>query len=440
MSVNKDLFFKAIDIVTLKVACGSNFFAKIYLRCKQGIKIIFKIATKYHQQELRINRTVFCLVFFLCFNSKGSTLPIVSIYEMMQNNQDIGYVKCHDAMSFDYKPFPLAVYPEYQPNKGMFAETFIATIPHGAVCSSLGFVVSDNKIVKELLSQTFALERYQDLLKKINIADRVPKKIKGKVAVLTRVSTDIYGHWLVDVLGRLEFLRMHDIAYDWLYVPFNCRYMHETLTLLGVDPSKIIQPFNDNFYIQADELIVPSLTIRRIPALEEVSFSPTHPCTFYCADWNINFLRTTFLPYAAVLLAHRTFPEKIFISRKDATSRRMLNEDEVFALFEPYGFEQVSMTHMSFIEQVALFHHAKVIVGAHGSSLTNLLFCEPGTKVVEIFQNQFDSGFWQLSDQRKLDHYCIKTQEDDPLQSFKVDTYIPIGTIQSFVQSCDWLN
>lgn len=392
----------------------------------------------YNKKVLLLN--FFSVLIFVCSGAKADSMPIVSIYDMMKNNPSITYAKCHDAMSFDYKPFPLSVYPEYQPSKGLFAETFVATIPHGAVCSSLGFVVSDNAIVKELLSQTFSIGRYQELLEKINVTDRIPKKMTGRVAVLTRVSTDIYGHWLVDVLGRLEFLRMHNIAYDWLYVPFNCRYMHETLTLLGVDPSKIIQPYNDNFYIQADELIVPSLTIRRIPAPGEVAFSPVHPCTFYCADWNINFLRTTFLPYVNVLLAHRTLPEKVFISRKDASSRRMVNEDEVFALFEPYGFTQVSMTHMSFIEQIALFHHAKIIVAAHGSSLTNLIFCEPGTKVIEIFQNQFDSGFWQLSDQRKLEHYCIKTQDDNVQESFKVDTYVPIEIMQNFVNSCDWLS
>lgn len=381
-------------------------------------------------------------LFFLFFSSVTMAyhMPFVSIYDIVNDHSEITYLKCHDAMSFDYKQFPLSVYPEYQPHKGIFAETFVAIIPHGEVCSHFGFVMTDHKVIKELLSQTFSQERYEQVFESLKLADRAPKKIAGKVAVLTRISTDIYGHWLVDVLGRLEFLRMHNIDYDWLYVPCHQRYMRETLLLLGVDPAKILTPYDDNFYIQAEELIVPSLTIRRVPAPGEINFSPIHPCTFYCADWNIQFLRAKFLPYVEALCVDRKYPEKIFISRKDATSRRMTNEDDIFALFEPYGFAQISMTHMNFIEQIALFHSAKIIVAAHGSSLTNLIFCEPGTKVVEIFQNQFDSGFWQLSDQRGLKHYCLKTQEDNVRDSFKVDTAVPAEIVQSFIDSCDWLS
>lgn len=379
-------------------------------------------------------------LFLLCLSYgflQTIDMPIVSIYEMMQNYPEIQYFKCHDAMPFCYKPFPLSVYPQYQPNKGMFAETFVVKIPCGQVCSHFGFVFVQNAVIKELLSQNFTVERYKMLLDKIKLGSYPPKKIDGRVAVLTRISTDVYGHWLADVLGRLELLRMHAIEYDWLYVPYNQPYMRETLAILGVDPAKIMLP-HENFYIEADELIVPSLLIRRIPAPGETDFSDYHPCTFYCADWNIAFLRNAFLPHAQELLSKCQFPEKVFISRKDATTRRMINEDEVFSLFEPLGFVRIFMTQLNFIEQVALFNNAKVIVAAHGSSLTNLIFCNPGTRVAEIFQNQFDNGFWQLSDQLGLEHYCIKTQDDQVDASFKIDTKVPIETVQSFIRSCGW--
>ncbi|MBI2352877.1 glycosyltransferase family 61 protein [Candidatus Dependentiae bacterium] len=384
-----------------------------------------------------INREKVGVVFLLFFPiySFSAEITLVSLNELMNFSKDIEYIKCHEKEFFQYKKFPLSVYPEYQPNTGLFAETFVIKIPGGSVCSHFGFVLVDNKVIRELLSQNFSIDRYWSLLKKIDIGHRVPKRIFGRVAVLTRIGTDVYGHWLVDVLGRLEILRKQNIEYDWLYVPYDQPYMRETLALLGVDFSKVITPYDDNFYIQADELIVPSLTIRRIKASNELHFCPYHPCTFYCAAWNIFFLRNSFLPRAKELLFEKPFPKKVFISRKDASTRKMLNEDQIFALFEPMGFVRVLMSQLTFLEQVALFQNAQIVVAAHGSCLTNLVFCNQGTKVIEIFQNQFDSGFWQLSDQLQLQHYCLKTQEDMVDCSFKIDTIVPIEMVQDFIQN-----
>ncbi len=36
-------------------------------------------------------------------------------------------------------------------------------------------------------------------------------------------------------------------------------------------------------------------------------------------------------------------------------------------------------------EQAAMFYHARQIVSVHGAGLTNLVFAQPGARVVEIF-------------------------------------------------------
>lgn len=45
---------------------------------------------------------------------------------------------------------------------------------------------------------------------------------------------------------------------------------------------------------------------------------------------------------------------------------------------------RVQLEHLSFEEQVFLFYHAHLIIGIHGAGLSNLLFCEKYTKVIEI--------------------------------------------------------
>src|SRR5262249_42925515 len=53
------------------------------------------------------------------------------------------------------------------------------------------------------------------------------------------------------------------------------------------------------------------------------------------------------------------------------------------------GFEVVTLSQLSFIEQAKLFYTSDVIVGEHGAGLANLVFCREGATVIEIF-----SAFW----------------------------------------------
>lgn len=363
---------------------------------------------------------------------KNTIDEFIPLQDILKKNSNISYLKLGDSHHFSYKPFPLSKYPLYQPEQGTFAETFILKIPNGKVFSRIGFVQTGSHIIKDLLSQNYPLEIFATWKLQCSIGHISPQKIPGRVLVLTRNDHDCYGHWLAEFLPRLLMVHEQHIAYDWIYVPYTHRYIKESLALLGVHPSKIIEPMNKTFYVQADELIVPSLTARQIPSNDTDHFTGYYPATFYCPNWAITMLQNTFLPMIeSVDTAH--FSKRIFISRKDAGQRKMINEDEVFALFEQKGFKRYNMSELTFLQQIALFHNAEYVVGAHGSGLTNLIFCKPGTIVFEIFQNQFDNGFWQLSDQLGLHHTCINTQELQP-GSWKVDTKVPIHIIKNY---CD---
>jgi capsular polysaccharide biosynthesis protein len=51
------------------------------------------------------------------------------------------------------------------------------------------------------------------------------------------------------------------------------------------------------------------------------------------------------------------------------------------------------------VDQIRLFSEAELIVAPHGGALTNLLFAEPGTAVVELFAPDYVQGcYWKLCD------------------------------------------
>lgn len=64
--------------------------------------------------------------------------------------------------------------------------------------------------------------------------------------------------------------------------------------------------------------------------------------------------------------------------------RAYRNEKEVCAFMSRHGVRIVSPEKLSFAEQVLMFSSANVIVGAHGAALTNIIFCRPGTRMLEL--------------------------------------------------------
>jgi len=69
-------------------------------------------------------------------------------------------------------------------------------------------------------------------------------------------------------------------------------------------------------------------------------------------------------------------PGVLFVSRDDAAERRLANEREVIGVFEEtFGsVEVVRMSKLSAVEQISCFQGARIITGAHGQGMRNVLF------------------------------------------------------------------
>lgn len=355
-------------------------------------------------------------------------LKFISINELIKRSPEISYIKCYDAVSFDYMPFSLSEFVAYQPYQGVFAEPFVAVIPNGKVISDLGCIIYENNLIEECVSQNSSQEAYIHFLQKMSSFNF--KKISGRVGVITRMDTSCYAHWVCDILPRLDFMQKAGIDYDYLYVPIYKNYMVETLRLLGIDKAKILTPC-DYPCIQADELIFPSLTARRKQVSGQL-FIESCPLCEFMPYWTISFLQKKFLPLIKPMLQsliNKNFSKKVFISRKDADGRKILNEDDVFAAFEKYGYVRYSLADLSFLEQVYLFRNADSIAGAHGAGLMNIVFCKKNTQIIEIFQERSTCTFCYLSQSLSLRYLPIKTV-DFSFDGF-VDTNVPLGVIIS---------
>ena len=319
-------------------------------------------------------------------------------------NNTIKYLDLDPASTFSLarpKTIHDRIHPQFSWQNHLSPSTFIAFITNGrawADAYTTAVITADNKIVEDICQGSYPL---------IFCSQKLPSpiEIQGKVAFLSVRGGSTYFHWLSDLLGRIALLRSSgiDLSKIDFFVVSSCHlaYQRETLKILGIPESKIVESSRSP-HIRAEQLIVPSL-----PGMVGIMTEKTG-----------QFLRQEILPQK--IWQQASAPERIYIRRKSASYRRVVNEDEIISVLSKFGFVAIALETLSFREQVALLSAAKVVVSPHGAGLTNLVFCNPGAKVIEIFARvAVSANYWLLSNMLELDYYYLL---GEPLENYYAAT------------------
>ena len=97
--------------------------------------------------------------------------------------------------------------------------------------------------------------------------------------------------------------------------------------------------------------------------------------------------------------------KRIYISRRLAKKgRKIINETEVESVLKSYGFKTYVLEKMSLREQIILFAQAKIVIAPHGAGLTNLIFSQPKTTILEIFEPSTFSSLCYYSLSSSMNH------------------------------------
>ncbi len=120
--------------------------------------------------------------------------------------------------------------------------------------------------------------------------------------------------------------------------------------------------------------------------------------------------------------------DKIYIVRQNTAFRNVINENDVVEIFKNNGFRIVDTKRYDIFEQINIFSNASLVVSATGSGLTNIVFCNKNTKIVEIapnykykYEDNFKSRFSDICKYLDLKYYCFNA---DSIDISKVDTNI----------------
>lgn len=201
-------------------------------------------------------------------------------------------------------------------------------------------------------------------------------KIYGIGALIAGPYSNCYYHWLHDLLPRIELLHNSNQKFDYYILPGNLSCVQKktlSLTLRSDVPIKYLGATN----LQFDTILLPYIPTS-IRFDESCRFYETH-------KWCLEFLKTKLGAENSNLECR----ERVYISRRSATRRRVLNEEAVISLLSKHGFKSYELENFSLQDQISIMKNAKVVIGIHGAGLTNLLFCKKRTKVLELFPNKF---------------------------------------------------
>jgi tetratricopeptide (TPR) repeat protein len=264
--------------------------------------------------------------------------------------------------------------------------------------ASSAVMTPDNHIIGDLSPESPALSP--------NHPDKHPSKhsifkrdylpeiqdINDTVVVLAGLLNDVYFHWMFDILPRIELLKKSGLDLEqigYFLISNKLPFQQESLELLGIPQNKILK-IEDYQHIRAKKLIVPSFQ-------GIIAWMTKNAC---------KFLRDTFICEEKLRNLQPT--KKLYIRRNQASNRRLINEDELIDLLKKYDFEAVNLESMTIKQQAELLAQAKVIISPHGSGLTNLVFCQPGTKVIEILSPYYVYHcYWLVSNLVGLEYHYI---------------------------------
>lgn len=304
-------------------------------------------------------------------------------------------------------------------------ETFVVTMPAGRYWGYYGGnVISPDDLLLEDISRDIRPGADHEIFLQLKLP--AMQSYDAEVAVLAAPEAERnYFHWMFDVLPRVHMLEQAGLDKQKIdYFLSNMdglQFQNESLERVGIPLQKILRS-DASLHLKARRLIVPS------PAINSFFDTPA---------WVCEYLQALFSRERSTGVSSR---ELIYVTRSNARFRKVVNEAELLSMLEKYGFVAVSPDMLSIAEQASLFAGARVVVGAHGAGLVNLVFCQPGAKVIELFAPDFvQTNYWGISSAVGLEYfYLLGLGKQSPpavdklnrFQNIKVDLSLLARTLE----------
>ncbi|GFO66110.1 glycosyltransferase family 61 protein [Geomonas paludis] len=261
--------------------------------------------------------------------------------------------------------------PPFIRTEAVFGKRKLYLLRNATVSPASGMAWIGNRILEESVGSLRRIMDWGDVLHEPLLPARelrIPEPV-----VICHPAT--YYHWLLEVLPNVLFAvaTFPDLK---IVLPENPpRYVMDGLAAaLGRDAQ-------DDFLFASGPIRVQRLVVPQYHTQPE--FTPPQVLELLRSA-----VKAKVVPQVPSSAGRPPSGARIYVSRQKSR-RRLAGEAELEARLREMGFAVLHCEELSFAEQVRAFHRAEVVVGCHGAGLSNLAWCEPPCRVVEIFPRNY---------------------------------------------------
>lgn len=308
---------------------------------------------------------------------------VISFFLFWYGRIDINQNKIKDKITIKKKKYKNTIYKFIQIENG---RVFTNTSDVAYICNN---TIIDGPSIQ-------LRNNYNSNLKKnITLKNGTPKrynKINSRVfSLLCGVDANHnYYHWFFDSLSKFFiFRKCYNFRKDDFFLVPNLKHNYQIQSLKMLNIKNILNSYNLK-HIKAKKIISLNFTPIKI----------NHP------RWIIEEMKNNFI---SRIKRSNKQNLKIFINRTgiNSAARDVSNKKELIIFLKKKNFLIIDPSTLSFNDEIRLFNSAKIILGIYGAALTNVIFCQNRTHVIELKNNKTDNLYKNITKNLKLNYHSL---------------------------------
>jgi hypothetical protein len=273
------------------------------------------------------------------------------------------------------------IYPDTTLSRVTSSESYcLSILPSGGICYE-----------NQVLSTGF--DQYYNVLGYFQAFFKPKRIISGTILANWPQKFLTYGDFVLQLLPELclikSLLTHEEWSNSYVVLPHMPKFLFEYLDLLGCNSRQIVDSKKYCYQLSPES---------------KVYFREKDIMWFLCAPLELMQITRNYLVPSKI----RKGGEILFVERLGGYRRAIGLTESVRARLKDIGVTFFDPACASVKTQIETFANAKLVIGIHGAGLANLLWCQQGTKVIEIFNPSFAPWCYAiLANQLGIDYYCL---------------------------------